>query len=198
MKKLLAALERMIQPEVDPEEEARRFFKRYGLFPKDPLGRDIAKIMQDGGKVFQKMTEAYKKNLSKIGSHRFEWGEWVEDQLERIGALPYDWDGYGAQPPSDETIASMRTLLTILRNCGVTPDKLLPSAAGGIEVSQRSNGRHAAVECLNSGTILFQFDDEIYESDSDVVLAAFAAQWNNHLQNGTGIYFERNQIFDVY
>lgn len=181
-----------------PEGQSKEFQRLFMDFPKDPLKQDADKIMQDGGKVFKKMTEAYKKNLSKIGSHRFEWGEWVEEQLERIGGLPYDWDGYGAQPPSDETISSMRTLLTILRNCGVTPDKLLPSAAGGIEVSQRSNGRYAAVECLNSGTILFQFDDEIYESDSDAVLAAFAAQWNNHLQNGTGIYFEHNQIFDVY
>jgi len=51
VRKLLAALERMIQPEVDPEEEVRRLFKRYRLFPKDPLGRDIAKIMHDCEKM---------------------------------------------------------------------------------------------------------------------------------------------------
>jgi len=63
------------------------------------------------------------------------------------------WDGYGALPPTDDSVAQGIALLDKIWRTDLTPYSVLPSADGGIGISFRGReGRRAVLEILNDVT----------------------------------------------
>lgn len=72
--------------------------------------------------------------------------------LDDMSALTRGWNGYDAEPPSGEATGSARAYLTTLSG-GVTPDRVAPSAVGGVGCTfrGRQTGRFVYVEFYNDG-----------------------------------------------
>jgi hypothetical protein len=63
------------------------------------------------------------------------------------------WDGYDAPKPNDNSINQAIALLNKIKETGLSPSSVLPSADGGIGISFRGqNGRRALLEISNDGS----------------------------------------------
>jgi hypothetical protein len=69
------------------------------------------------------------------------------------GSYEIGWDGYDAPKPSDDSINQGIALLNKIKEAGLSPSSVLPSADGGIGISFRGqNGRRALLEISNDGS----------------------------------------------
>jgi hypothetical protein len=78
----------------------------------------------------------------------------AESQLERLAHVNSGWDSYGAEPPNVAARNSAARILSFLKDAGVVPTKIVPSAEGGVAICFVSGSRYADIECLNAGEIL--------------------------------------------
>jgi hypothetical protein len=78
----------------------------------------------------------------------------AEDDLKRMRGLSKNWDTYGAEPPTTETIAHALKLLIRLQREAFTPTRIVPSSEGGVAVFFTRGGRYADIEFLNTGEVL--------------------------------------------
>jgi hypothetical protein len=63
------------------------------------------------------------------------------------------WDGYDAPKPNDDSINQGIALLNKIKEVGLSPSSVLPSADGGVGISFRGlGGRRALLEILNDGS----------------------------------------------
>jgi hypothetical protein len=85
---------------------------------------------------------------------RKEWLVNAYKQLSRLALLKDDWDGYGAEAPSQWSVDSTRSVLRILSDLDFEPTSIDASAEGGVCISFQYANRYGDVECLNSGEIL--------------------------------------------
>ena len=115
---------------------------------------------------------------SVLGS-RYLTGQNVFDALERavedLTNLTGDWNSYGSPAPSTESVESTRPILRALRSKLLEPDRVLPSADGGVALTFISDTiSRAAIEALNSGeayVLLYDLDgksETIEWPESDV------------------------------
>lgn len=76
----------------------------------------------------------------------------LERQLDSLASLNAGWDGYDADAPSASVINEARKVLRSLQNELARPDKVGPSAEGGVAITFRSSGgRRVQIEILNNG-----------------------------------------------
>jgi hypothetical protein len=72
---------------------------------------------------------------------------------QRAESFEQGWDGYDAPKPSGAAVNLGVQLLIRLKDAGLRPYSVLPSADGGIGISFRGKqGRRAVLEILNDGT----------------------------------------------
>lgn len=67
--------------------------------------------------------------------------------------LPVGWDGYEASPPQEPALTRAYWFLWTLWDAGLWPDRIAPSAEGGVAFSWRGNGKNANIEFFNSGEV---------------------------------------------
>lgn len=85
----------------------------------------------------------------------------VERELTKISELDPDWDSYGAEPPSAESIQAARGTLHQLAESLILPNRIVPSAGGGVSIYFMGNGRSAYIENYNDGAqALVMYDRE--------------------------------------
>jgi hypothetical protein len=70
----------------------------------------------------------------------------VNQKLEKMKTLQKGWNSYKADPPSIEVIEAVKQFVILL-----PPDRVEPSAMGGIGVTYYRNNRKAYVEFYNKG-----------------------------------------------
>jgi hypothetical protein len=85
-------------------------------------------------------------------------GEW-STKLTRLTGLAVGWNGYDAAPPSEIAIQATRNYLSALRAAQWTPDRLEPSAMGGVGVTHRRGERKVYVEFYNDGRVHALFSE---------------------------------------
>jgi hypothetical protein len=73
--------------------------------------------------------------------------------LKDISALPAGWDTYGAEAPNERSRKLASKVLDILELCNLLPDRLSPSAEGGIAFSFVDGDNRAGIEVYNTGEI---------------------------------------------
>lgn len=82
------------------------------------------------------------------------WLGSLAKRLSEISVLENDWDGYGADRPSERAIRAAQDSLQALVEANLQPTSVDPSAEGGVCISFRKNGRYADIEFFNSGEVL--------------------------------------------
>jgi hypothetical protein len=73
-------------------------------------------------------------------------------QLEKIEMERRHWVREG-DPPSEQSLDDARALLARLQAVGFAPERVIPSAEGGIGMFFRSGQKYADFECSNQGQI---------------------------------------------
>jgi hypothetical protein len=75
------------------------------------------------------------------------------ERVEELEGLPDNWDGYGAESPNATAIALARDVLDRLHSDALTPERIVPSAEGGVAFVFRAPDRYADIECFNDGSV---------------------------------------------
>ena len=72
-------------------------------------------------------------------------------QLAEISELEGDWDGLETEAPNSFAIGESIFILLQLEKCGFWPDRVVPSAEGGVGIVFLKNSKQADIEIFNSG-----------------------------------------------
>lgn len=83
----------------------------------------------------------------------------LRDKLESLLNLQVGWNGYSAPPPNGKSVTMASAALTALNGMLSAPDRLAPSAVGGVGITYRRGPRMAYVECYNSGQLVLLLSD---------------------------------------
>lgn len=88
--------------------------------------------------------------------------------IESLRGLPHDWNGYGSERPNETAIYNARSVLMALADSELAlfPDRVVPSAEGGIAICFVADERYADIECFNSGDaagVVKTFDMTIFD-----------------------------------
>jgi hypothetical protein len=78
----------------------------------------------------------------------------LENRLQQLSALRANWDTYGSEPPSRESLTAAGAIAKAFINFGLIPDAVGPSAEGGVAICFVRNRKYADIECFNSGETL--------------------------------------------
>ena len=114
--------------------------------------------------------EEYLHLLSQAITRLF-WAKWRESGYAGVGGsslhpsgkdprlallldLKNNWDGYGAEPPNHVASYHAEWVLSLLNAYPAVPDRVVPSAEGGISLVFTSGNKVATLELLNTGEIL--------------------------------------------
>lgn len=87
----------------------------------------------------------------------------LRDQLSELCDLTDDWNSYGAEAPNQKSLAIATMVLLQLFQQDFLPNKVIPSADGGIAFVFLNNGKQADIEVFNDGEALVG----IYHLDKD-------------------------------
>lgn len=82
------------------------------------------------------------------------WFTEAQNGLESLSDLAEDWDGHDAEPPNKTAFAGVRRVLELLRHLNFRPNRIAPSAEGGIMLSFFHGKRYGDIELFNTGEIL--------------------------------------------
>lgn len=58
---------------------------------------------------------------------------WIDADLQKLVGLSRNWDGYGADPISRQTLSAMRQMLVRLLPSPATPGSIVPGADGSLQ-----------------------------------------------------------------
>jgi hypothetical protein len=75
-------------------------------------------------------------------------------EIERLVDLLPDWNSYGADPPSATAAEAAISAVRHLDDMELVPDRIVPSAEGGIGIAFRNGLKYADIEFFNNGEIL--------------------------------------------
>lgn len=83
----------------------------------------------------------------------------MDAKFARLRQLAPGWNGYDAAPPSALAIQLAQVFVRQLNQEAYTPNRVAPSAVGGVGITQRADRRSVYVEFYNSGQILALYSD---------------------------------------
>jgi hypothetical protein len=99
----------------------------------------------------------------------------LSKQLDQLKSLAVGWDGYDAPTPSADAIGAAKTLLQHMQNELLKPQRITPSAEGGVAFTFAATGqRRAQIELLNSGEKFAH----LYDLNGD----SRTEDWNENLE----------------
>ena len=106
--------------------------------------------------------------------HRKRWHARAVEKLEKLAALPDDWNGYGAHAPNETAIHNATQFLEELATKNLEPSRILASAADGVSLCFFRSQKYAEIECYNTGESIAIIKNtstnwrEIWEAKSDL------------------------------
>jgi hypothetical protein len=122
-----------------------------------PVQTDVAAIVyrmdvtQSG--FWMQHTDVFPKESASIFWTRERQFMQLTESTRKAKAFEKGWDGYDAPAPNDASVARTLEVLSIMRDSGLSPYSVLPSADGGVGISFRGEAKKRAVlELLNDGT----------------------------------------------
>lgn len=77
----------------------------------------------------------------------------ARQRLEAAAHLPRNWDTYGAEPPNRLALALASRLFYFLERASVPPNRVAPSAEGGVAFSFVERASRAVIEVYNTGEV---------------------------------------------
>jgi hypothetical protein len=82
------------------------------------------------------------------------------DRLDALRTLDDGWDSYSAPAPNTTAIENAKGLVNEAGALDTTPERVEPSAMGGVGVTFSAADREAVIEFYNNGTAHALFSDE--------------------------------------
>ena len=79
--------------------------------------------------------------------------------LDRMTGLNVNWRDLGAEPPNKMARDIARSVLSCAYMIGLEPSLVTASAASGVGICFKREGKYADIECFNSGEITSAFID---------------------------------------
>jgi hypothetical protein len=89
---------------------------------------------------------------SRYLSSRMEAVYKVENKLNEFWQLEADWNSYGAKPPHRNAMDNALQFSGRSIDFGIHPDRIEPSAEGGVAIAFLRGDRRAIAEFLNDGS----------------------------------------------
>ncbi len=86
------------------------------------------------------------------------------ERASKLGELQNGWNSYTARAPTAVAISNAKTLLTMASVAGNIPERIEPSAMGGVGVTFTAGNREVTVEFYNSGSAHALFSDNAKET----------------------------------
>lgn len=84
----------------------------------------------------------------------------VVRELLELESIERDWNGLGSEPPAPNAIAgAIRVLWALKATWMIRPERVAPSAEGGVGIAFRRGQKFASIESLNSGEIIVLISD---------------------------------------
>lgn len=81
-------------------------------------------------------------------------------ELDALKKLPHGWDSYSAPAPSPAAVRNAKALLIEAAKLGAEPERVEPSAMGGVGVTFSAGRREVVVEFYNNATAHALFSDD--------------------------------------
>jgi hypothetical protein len=78
----------------------------------------------------------------------------LKEKLQALGSLSIDWDSYGTGPPNANSIELAAEFLGSLFESDLLPDRVVPSAEGGVGFAFLAAIGQADIEIFNDGDVL--------------------------------------------
>ena len=78
----------------------------------------------------------------------------IEAKLDALAKLQQNWNTYGAEPPSEDSVRWAKVALLLLRDKKLCPSSAKASARGGAVLCFDEHPRYASLEFFNSGDIV--------------------------------------------
>ncbi len=104
------------------------------------------------------------------------------ERASNLGRLKKGWNSYSAPPPAPAAIGNAKMLLTLASVAGIIPERIEPSAMGGVGVTFTAGSREVAVEFYNKGSAHALFSDSETEVLDTAPLAVGVDGYNRLLQ----------------
>lgn len=80
------------------------------------------------------------------------------ERVEHMRLVGPDWNGYGSEAPNQFAIENAKEIL-LSATSFVVPNRVAPSAQGGVGICFYRGNKYADIECLNTGEILATTSD---------------------------------------
>jgi hypothetical protein len=91
--------------------------------------------------------------------------------LDSLSKLKNGWNSYSAPPPTTLAIENAKLLVSEACSCNTIPERVEPSAMGGVGVTFSGGSREIVIEFYNNGTAHALFADNLTkEMDTRPVL----------------------------
>lgn len=126
-----------------------------------PFEQALRRILE---RVFNKIDED--RSTSQFRETERIYRE-LSDTLDACAELGDDWNSYGAEKPSPATIKAAARFLGRLRREFFMPNRIIPSADGGIAVYFNRRDKTSYLEYRNSGEVILAMYDK--HSDPEVL-----------------------------
>jgi hypothetical protein len=132
-------------------------------------------VLATGGKVVAWLSgylfAAASTQLSKV-HYPQKSNNKIVDLLDEVGEIYRtvgpDWNGYGSEGPNELSRDIAQMILLSSGNV-IVPNRVAPSAQGGIGICFYRGQKYADIECLNTGEILATISDGTSRPDVWVV-----------------------------
>jgi hypothetical protein len=86
------------------------------------------------------------------------------ERASELGELQKGWNSYSAPAPTAAVISNAKTLLAVAAAAGILPQRIEPSAMGGVGVTFLAGNREVTVEFYNAGNAHALFADNDTEA----------------------------------
>ena len=94
----------------------------------------------------------------RLSTFETDFKDVVRD-LIALDSINQDWNGLGSEPPTVDAIVGAVRVLRQMKSAWVRPERVAPSAEGGVGVTFRRGRRFASIESLNSGEVVVLISD---------------------------------------
>jgi len=82
------------------------------------------------------------------------------EQLSEFSKLQTGWNSYTAPSPATAAIENAKSLVTLAKDSNLIPERVEPSAMGGVGATFGEGDREVVVEFFNNGKVHALFADE--------------------------------------
>lgn len=99
-------------------------------------------------------SSSYRRIQAPFYSAQIAWYQEGLEKIDGMRSLTSNWDTYGAEPPTEASLAKAKTVMETLYQMNFRPSRIAASAEGGVAISFFDQKRYSDIEILNTEDVL--------------------------------------------